>query len=183
MEKLRNMLKGWSVHCAAFIVVLIGMSALCMVSCKAQLPLLIQTSDTSVIETAREIIRDTVVRVEADQATLKALLECDEKGQVLLRQILSYESGQRLKPPEINITPEGVLTATATADSLSIYLALKDRYERVETSREALQVQTVEVNRLNGWQKFRLWIGNIVLIVLPAWIFIKLKTKSLCPKL
>lgn len=115
-----------------------------------------------------------MVTVKPDQATTKALLECDSTGNVLIRQLAEYKAGERLKPPRINVQ-DNVLTATAETDSLSIYLALKDRYaERADTV-YIDKSKIIEVNRLNGWQKFRIWIGNVMLIIIPIVIYLKIK--------
>lgn len=105
---------------------------------------------------------------------VKSLLECDSVGNVLIKQLTEYQTGERLKPPKVDIS-DNILTATAEIDSMSIYLSLKDRYvERAETSK-IMEMKEVEVNRLNGWQKFRLWIGNIALILIPVGIYFKIK--------
>lgn len=135
-----------------------------------------EMSNTQAIRTeiVREVMRDTTVIIEPDQSMLKALVECDSVGNVLLKQIAAYETGKHIKPPEIDIQ-DNVLTATAKVDSLSIYLILKDRYvERSDTSSKQ-ETKIVEVNRLTGWQKFRLWIGNLVLVIIPIFIYLKIK--------
>lgn len=68
-----------------------------------------------------------------------------------------------------------VMTVTAKVDSFAVYLALKDRYtekKQIETIKETV---TVEVSRLTAWQKFRLRVANIALILLPLFIYFKLK--------
>lgn len=126
-------------------------------------------------ETVHEIIRDTSVAIRADSSMLQALLACDSVGNVLLKQILGYQAGNHLKPPAMNLNGN-VMTVTAKVDSFAVYLALKDRYtekKQIETIKETI---TVEVNRLTAWQKIRLWIANIALILLlPIFIHFKLK--------
>ncbi len=123
------------------------------------LPHLVKESRDSVF--VREILRDTVVRIEADSSLIQALVECDSLGQAHLSRIIEYESGDRAKPPVVMIT-DNVLTAKAVVDSMEVYMTLKDRYEehRVDI------VRTVEVNRPTAWQKVRMRLGEAALVVI-----------------
>lgn len=75
-----------------------------------------------------------------------------------MRRLMEYQAGNRLKPPDIEVR-DNVLTATAQADSMAIYLTLKDRIERHTSTRKEFQV--VEVNRLNTWQRTWMRIGQV----------------------
>lgn len=105
---------------------------------------------------------------------LQALLECDSAGQVVMKELLNYRAGDRLKPPEV-IVKNNTLTVTAKVDSLSVYLALKDRYTELKQAEVIKETVAIEVNRLTGWQKFRIWIGNIALILIPIGFYLKFK--------
>lgn len=105
--------------------------------------------------------------IKQDQALLKALLKCDSLGQISIMEILEYQAGNRLKPPDVKIK-DNVLEATAYADSLEIYLKLKDYYK--ERNEAVTITEYIEVNKLTGWQKIRIYIANAVLILLPVWI-------------
>lgn len=112
-----------------------------------------------------EIIRDTVVVVEGDESMIRALLECDSTGQVRMKELMEYRAGNRLHPPSLQIR-DNILTATAACDSIAIYLQLKDRYERHISAERQTEVQTIEVNRLNGWQRMWMRTGQALTIVL-----------------
>ena len=58
-------------------------------------------------------------------------------------------------------------------------MTLRDRYMERTDFMESQEKEIVYVNRLNGWQKFRIWIGNIVLILIPVGVFIYLRTKKI----
>lgn len=176
MGNLKNMWRNWKGLSVVFTAVLTGITVLFMQSCRATR----EVSNTQAVRTEiiREVVRDTVITVKPDQATIKALLECDSTGNVLIRQLAEYEAGERLKPPRINVQ-DNVLTASAETDSLSVYLALKDRYtERADTV-YIDKSKIIEVNRLNGWQKLRMWIGNVMLILIPVGTLIYLRTKKI----
>lgn len=166
------MWNGWKKPLIVSGVVLIGISVLCMQSCRVwKEGTNIQASKTEII---REVIRDTFVKLETDKATFQALLECDSNGKVLMKQLLNYQAGNYLQPPEIGLE-DNVLTATAQSDSIGIYLQLKDRYEYRENQQDSQTEKWVEVNVLTAWQKFRLGLANLMLIVLPLWLYVKFK--------
>lgn len=127
-------------------------------------------STQTVIKTVREVIRDTTVVIAADSASIRALLECDSAGNILMKALLDYKSGKYLKPPNLDIK-DNILTASSYVDSIGIYLTFRDRYE------EIYKDKTVEVNVLTRWQKVRLCIANWGLVIGLLWLFIKLKNK------
>lgn len=102
-----------------------------------------------------------MVVLERDEAMLRALLECDSLGQVRMAQLLEYRAGERVKPPDVKVR-NNILTATAEVDSMSVYLRLKDRFERRITSSAQTVERVVEVNRLNRWQKFWMRTGQVL---------------------
>lgn len=100
-----------------------------------------------------------MVVLERDQAMIRALVECDSLGQVRMAELLEYRAGERLQPPDVKVE-HNVLTATARIDSMAVYLRLKDRFERRITSSIRRVERVVEVNRLNGWQKWWMRFGQ-----------------------
>lgn len=130
-----------------------------------------RTDSVRVVET----LRDTAVTVQADSSLIRALIECDSLGQAHLRQLEEYRAGERLPPPRVDID-NNVLTATAHIDSMSIYLQLKDRYkEAVQTDKRTVY-KTEFVNRLTGWQRFWMRVGQIMAAaaaVVVAWKLLK----------
>lgn len=125
--------------------------------------------------TVRETIRDTAIVVERDSSMIRALLECDSVGQVRMRELLEYRSGERVKIPNVKIR-DNVLTATAEVDSMTIFLQLKDRYTReVSRSEQAEEtVRTIEVNRVTWWQQMWIRIGQSLFVALAGFIAFKL---------
>lgn len=99
--------------------------------------------------------------IKADSSLLRALIECDSLGQAHLKELITYRGGERLKPPKVAIR-NNVLTATATIDSLAVYLALKDRYTERVLTKEQTDTITIEVNRPTWWQTLWCRLGQIL---------------------
>lgn len=128
-----------------------------------------RTADSVVV---RETIRDTIVEIAPDSSMISALLECDSLGRVHIKELLSYRSGDRIKPPDIRINERNELSATATVDSLHIYMQLKERYK--ETVKKETITKEVAVNYLTWWQKLWCTIGKLFSILFSAIIIYKL---------
>lgn len=141
-------------------VAFITVFAVAVCGCRP-IPHLVQESRDSVI--VREVLRDTVIRIEADSSLIEALVECDSLGQARLSRIMEYESGGRVTPPSVTIT-DNVLTAKAVVDSMEVYMTLKDRYEEHRVG----IVRTVEVNRPTAWQKVRMRLGEAAIAVISV---------------
>ena len=140
-------------------------------------------SSTTLVRTEiiREIVNDTVVEVQADSALIKALLECDSAGNVLLKRIAEYEAGRHVNPPQVDIR-DNVLTAKVKVDSFGIFMTFRERYAERTDFMESQEKETVTVyvNRLTGWQKFRVRLGDFVLVGVPIYIVFKCR-KSIWP--
>lgn len=150
---------------AAWLCAVIAIIALFLCACGTRR----MATDSRVIRTDSvrtvETLRDTVVTVRADSSLIRALVECDSLGQAHLRRLEEYRAGERLPPPRVEIR-DNVLTAAANIDSLEIYLQLKDRYRETVQVEESYKIEYV--NRLTGWQKAWMRIGQAALLVAAA---------------
>lgn len=141
--------------------------AACLAACAPCRRLPQPTLATTDTVTITERLRDTVVVVQKDEALLRALVACDSLGEVRLREVIELRSGERMRPPELTIE-DNILNIKATADSMAIYLTLRDRLEERSLRRE--EVRIVEVNRLNGWQRFWMRFGQAAAGLSLAWV-------------
>jgi hypothetical protein len=119
-----------------------------------------------------EIVRDTTIYIPPDQATVKALLECDSTGQILIKQIQTLQGKVNAKA-NIRIV-ENTIIADCICDSLNIYLQLKDRYQTTNTNTTETKVMWLE-KELKWWQKMLLWTGIISLIIIIIGFVLTLK--------
>lgn len=80
-----------------------------------------------------------------------------------------------MKPPDVSIDNNNVLTAEAKVDSMAIYLKLKDRYR--ERNSEGTVTKYIEVNKLTSWQDIRIKFANIVLLLIPLAVIYGYRSK------
>lgn len=117
----------------------------CLCACATQVPLT-NTSDTNRVE--REIIRDTTVIVKADEAQVRALLECDSLNRVIVRE-LEQAQGERIKPTVTRApvqTDAGalLLTVDCKEDSLQYEVQIRDRYiEQLKSTHTEVAVKYI----------------------------------------
>jgi hypothetical protein len=140
---------------------------ICLCGCKTARHIPVTTEIKTEI---KEVIRDTVVYVPADRATVTALLECDSVGNVLIREIETLQG--ELNAKATIIIKENVVTANCQCDSTAIYLRLKDRYEETKI-KEKIPVYVEKP--LKWWQAAFMWAGIAALIVSIILITIKIK--------
>lgn len=154
--------------------ILCSLLILLLCACTVRRPV-VQGTDTHRADSVfvKETLRDTVITVEADSALIRAYLECDSLGRVRVRQLAEFRAGRRLQPPAINIQ-DNVLTATATTDSLNLYLQLRERYESHHNTRDTAITVVQTVNRLTWWQTLWVWAGRGFAALLGAAIIYKL---------
>jgi hypothetical protein len=133
------------------------------------------TETVTVRETVTETVHDTTIVVEKDNSAIRALLECDEERNVLVKKLVDVRAGERVHPPALKIE-DNILTAECEVDSFTIYLAWKDRFVETDTIKHTVLPPTI-VKEPSGWQWFQIWLGRILVAV--AIIFVALKAKKI----
>ena len=58
-------------------------------------------------------------------------------------------------------------------DSFGIFMTFRERYVERTDFMESQEKEIVYVNRLTGWQKFRVRLGDFVLIGVPIYVVFK----------
>lgn len=149
----------------------VAMLAWMLKSCKSPQPIM-QTEVKEVI-VEREV-RDTIVTIAPDSAIIKALLECDSAGNVLIRE-LQEEQGKNVK---LQLSLEqasgnGVVTVECKQDSLERVIALQN--EKIKELSNNKQVETVEVKYIPDVVKWFAWIGAFFvvfyLVKIGLWVY------------
>lgn len=179
MELEKNC-RGCVRHLKRLVGVIIVLIALCLGSCASKRPALKET--VTEIVTVTELHRDTVIVTERDSAMMRALLECDSAGNVIMRQLDVAQGKLNAKVTDVKLwRPPGMpgnqwlLEASFVADSLRQEIALRDKI--IDKSRE--HTIPVAVPRdLSWWQTTLMWVGVITLLIIVANIGYVIYTKK-----
>jgi hypothetical protein len=117
--------------------------------------------------------RDSVSYIPQDSSWLKAYLECDAHGKVLLKQIAGYEAGKNVSIPRVSIH-DNVLTAECKVDSVEVYNRLYSKYSH--SNKTTVKVYTKEVNKLTPLQLWMILLCKIesaILFLIIVYVLIK----------
>ena len=145
---------------------------LAMFGCKTPQPI-VQTEVKEVL--VERTITDTIVTIAPDSASIRALLECDSAGNVLIKELeevqgknvslaLALKNSSKGKPI-------GTLSVDCKQDSLEEVIALKD--ETIKELSNNKQVETVEVKYIPAIVKWLAWIGAAAILLVVLWIVLK----------
>lgn len=111
--------------------------------------------------------RDSVVTIPADSAWLKAWLECDSAGNVMLQE-LEAANGRNTGITVVSLTPAGrgsLMEVGCNTDSLELLLRIREQtIERLERN-----VNYVEVEKpLTWWEATQVRLGRLFLAIAAA---------------
>ena len=111
--------------------------------------------------------RDSVVTVPADSAWLKAWLECDSAGNVMLQE-LEAANGRNTGITVVSLTPTGrgsLMEVGCNTDSLELLLKVREQtIERLERN-----VNYIEVEKpLTWWEATLVRLGRLFLAIAAA---------------
>ena len=150
-----------------------------MVSCGSRKPLQPETiTDTLVV---KQIIRDTVLNVQADSTYYNAWIEC-VNGKPVLREPKPPKNGEQrtksqdhkkaLQKPKVVLDENGKLTVECRKELEQVKAQLTDYYE----SRLREHIKPVEIEKPFTWyHKVLMWSGRIFLFLIGFVITIKIK--------
>lgn len=125
------------------------------------------------------VITDTIVTIAPDSASIKAYLECDSAGNVLIKELQEVQGNNvslalQLKNSQKG-KPVGTLSVECKQDSLEKVIELKD--ETIKELSNNKQTETIEVKYIPAFVKVFAWIGGgscmLVLIAIALWVYKK----------
>lgn len=155
------------------VVVLIAIE-LIVFGCRTPQPI-VQTEVKEVL--VERTITDTIVTIAPDSASIKALLECDSAGNVLIRE-LQEAQGKNVSLALALKNAKGkpaTLAIDCQQDSLEKVIELKD--ETIKELSNNKQVETVEVKYIPEVVKWFAWIGAafvvLYLVKICLWVYRK----------
>jgi hypothetical protein len=133
-------------------------------------------------DSIREVVRDSIVIRDSivvvppvivkDTASIRALLECDSLGNVIIKNLES-KLNAAVRPVFYQKGNEIVFKCVLnTQDSLRIHLRWAERHT-VKDKFVQKEKPPVVVNELKRWQVGLMWTGGISLFLLFLWVFFR----------
>lgn len=151
--------------------VLIAMLVWMLQSCKTPQPIVQEVTKEVVVE--REV-RDTIVTIAPDSAGIKALLECDSAGNVLIKELQEVQGKNVSLQAQLKNTNKGTaLVIDCKQDSLEKVIAIQE--EQIKELNSNKQVETIEVKYIPEVVKWFAGIGAFFvvfyLVKIGLWVY------------
>lgn len=135
--------------------IVVAMLVWMLQSCKTPQPIVQEVTKEVVIE--REV-RDTIVTVAPDSASIKALLECDSAGNVLIKELQEVQGKNVSLQAQLKNTDKGTtVVIDCKQDSLERVIALQN--EKISELNNNKQTETIEVKYIPDIVKWLAVIG------------------------
>ena len=155
---------------------LIALFLLIVQSCRTPQPI-VHTEVKEVL--VDRVITDTIVTIAPDSASIRAYLECDSAGNVLIKELQEVQGKNvslalQLKNSQKG-KPVGTLSVDCKQDRLEKVIELKN--ETIKELSNNKQTETIEVKYIPAFVKVFAWIGGgailLVLIAIVLWVYRK----------
>ena len=160
---------------AIIVAVIIG----ALSSCRTPQPI-VQTEVKEVV-VEREV-RDTIVTIAPDSASIKALLECDSAGNVLIRELeetqgknIALEMALKNKQNDKGESAGATLEIDCKADSLQMVIDVQN--EHIRELNDIISKQREEIKYIPDIVKWLAWIGCAAILYVLLWVVLKVYRK------
>lgn len=138
-------------------------------ACKTPQPIVQTEVKEVVIE--REV-RDTIVTILPDSASIKALLECDSAGNVLIKELQEAQGKNVKLQAQLKNTNKGTaIVIDCKQDSLERVIALQN--EKIQELNNNKQTETIEVKYIPDFVKWLAWVGAGAILIAVLWVVLK----------
>ncbi len=161
-----------------FLVSLILVTGCCTQKrCNQKFPPVQSVNDSSSVTTSESVQeKDSITYLPADSSWLKALLECNAQGQVVMKELQEYKAGKNAGVPQVKLK-NNVLTATCKIDSLAVFSHYSNHFKKEVVYRDREVKKEVRVNYLTALQEAEIkgfYIASFLLLVLGSLIIYKI---------
>ena len=131
--------------------------------------------EKEIVKTITITERDTLIKVEEDQASLQALLSCDSLNQVLIEQINTKNSHRTSVDISVNENNgKAQFLVDCKSDSLELEIKLRDKLiEDIQNSKEVVVIPA----SLNSYQKTMIALGWLAVLIVALRLFWKVYKK------
>lgn len=113
----------------------------------------------------KEIVRDTIFKIEKDSAFYKAYIDCKDGVPKLVNP--QSKGGKNLQPPQVDLDKNGNLTIKAETIAQELFKQWKEKYIK-ETKPKVVYVDKIEYRDkpFEWYHTALMWLGGISLLIL-----------------
>lgn len=144
-------------------------------ACRTPQPIVQTEVKEVVIE--REV-RDTIVNIQPDSASIKALLECDSAGNVLIKELqeeqgknVALEMALKNKQNDKGDSAGATLEIDCKADSLQMVIDVQN--EHIHELNDIISKQREEIKYIPDIVKWLAWVGGAAILLVVLWVVLK----------
>ncbi|MEI6062054.1 MAG: hypothetical protein WCR72_15235 [Bacteroidota bacterium] len=174
---ITDMFKGGGGGTIAPVLILLLLSGCCTQQrCDRKFPTVQAVNDStssSTNETVQD--KDSVSWLPADSSWLKALLECNKQGQVVMKELTEYKSGKYAQVPQVTIK-DNMITAKCRVDSLAVFNHYSNRIKTEVQYRDRKVTDTKYINQLTPFQIWQIrcfWIESVIILLSIVFLILK----------
>lgn len=151
-------------------IVLLFVSLIVLASCGSSKPDIIGNKESNSVIT--QTIHDTIVKIEKDSSSYKALLDC-QNGKIIIKQVTQAEPGRILKSPRVRLEGSALIVDCEARAQQAVLHYINTH--QVDTTTNTIPVR---VNELTTWQEIQIWgfrLFSLTLLAFATFIYIKSK--------
>jgi len=151
-------------------IVLLFVSLIVLASCGSSKPAIIENKESNSVIT--QTIHDTIVKIEKDSSSYKALLDC-QNGKIIIKQVTQAEPGRILKSPRVRLEGSALIVDCEARAQQAVLHYINTH--QVDTTTNTIPVR---VNELTTWQEIQIWgfrLFSLTLLAFATFIYIKSK--------
>lgn len=145
--------------------------------CAQKYPPVQSVNDSSAVTTTESVQeKDSISYLPADSSWLIALIECDENGKAVMKELQEYKSGKNVAVPQVAIK-NNRLTAACIVDSIAVFNHYSKHFKKEVQYHDREVKKEVRVNYLTGFQKAEIkgfYISLVLLLGLGSLIVYKI---------
>lgn len=124
----------------------------------------------------KEIVRDTIFKIEKDSAFYKAYIDCQDGIPKLVNS--QSKGGKNLPPPQVDLDKNGNLTIKAETIAQELFKQWKEKHIK-ETKPKVVYVDKIEYRDkpFEWYHTALMWLGGISLLLIGVSVFYKLSKR------
>lgn len=170
MKKITTIMRIDNIIQTIVAAICVAMLVWMLQGCKTPQPI-VQTEVKEIV--TERVVKDTIITIAPDSASIKALLECDSAGNVLIRELEETQGKNVSLQAQLKNTKQGTtIVVECNQDSLERVIQLQN--EKISELSNNKQTETIEIRYIPKFYKIMAWTGVGLIVLLIGWFALKI---------